>query len=123
MDGAELVNRFLSHQATPEMVENMEAARSQIIQTAGLFDTLTTDCREKSLAVHALEDALTWINKAITRNGTPQVLTIDPIKKAQRAYEAYGEVTGGKNFLGDPMPTWEELSDTIQAAWIAASNS
>ena len=40
---------------------------------------------------------------------------------AKLAYEAYGNVTGHKNFQGDPMPSWEELPPRIQLAWDAAA--
>ncbi len=39
---------------------------------------------------------------------------------AQRAYAAYGDVTGGKNYQGNPMPAWDALGETIQDAWHAA---
>lgn len=39
---------------------------------------------------------------------------------AKQAYTAYGEVTDFKNFQGNPMPTYEELTPTIQEAWRAA---
>lgn len=41
---------------------------------------------------------------------------------ARAAYAAYGEVTGYKNYQGLPMPTFNELSETIQRAWIAAAS-
>jgi hypothetical protein len=37
------------------------------------------------------------------------------------AYAAYGNVTGGKNFRGDPMPAFDDLTDQIKEAWAAAS--
>lgn len=37
------------------------------------------------------------------------------------AYQAYGDSTGGLTHQGEPMPAWEGLGDTIQAAWIAAA--
>lgn len=40
---------------------------------------------------------------------------------AKTAYDAYGESTGRKNYLGLPMPTWEDLPEGIRKAWIAAS--
>jgi len=40
---------------------------------------------------------------------------------ARQAYEAYGATTDHKNFLGQPMPTWEQLPPKIQQAWVAAS--
>jgi hypothetical protein len=39
---------------------------------------------------------------------------------AMSAYNAYGEVTGFKNYAGLPMPKWEELTPRIQEAWRAA---
>jgi hypothetical protein len=36
------------------------------------------------------------------------------------AYAAYAEVTGGKNFRGDPMPEFDDLPETIREAWTAA---
>jgi hypothetical protein len=39
---------------------------------------------------------------------------------AASSYRAYASVTGGKNFKGDPMPSFEELSPTIKLAWEAA---
>lgn len=44
----------------------------------------------------------------------------DDEKLAKRAYEAYGKVTDFKNYQGLPMPKWEELSDKIKQAWLAA---
>lgn len=40
---------------------------------------------------------------------------------AQHAYAAYEATTGGLNYRGEPMPAWEQLGDTIQAAWTAAA--
>ena len=41
----------------------------------------------------------------------------------QVAYHAYGEVVEFKNYQGLPMPSWDELSDKIRAAWVAASRA
>lgn len=53
--------------------------------------------------------------------------TVPPVKAAPTweaiaaaGYAAYGVSTGGKNFQGNPMPQWPELSDAIRAAWVAA---
>ncbi|GAA1164322.1 hypothetical protein F4556_002381 [Kitasatospora gansuensis] len=43
--------------------------------------------------------------------------------RAQAAYAAYGHTTGGLTHDGRPMPTWDQLGDTIQAAWIAAATA
>jgi hypothetical protein len=40
---------------------------------------------------------------------------------ARAAYAAYGEVTGGTNFQGQPLPAYDDLGDTIQRAWQAAA--
>ncbi|MGW3971232.1 hypothetical protein ACWEFD_18270 [Streptomyces ardesiacus] len=47
-------------------------------------------------------------------------MTSDPTGLARIAYAAYGESTGNRNFLGDPMPRWEDLGESIQNAWVAA---
>jgi hypothetical protein len=39
---------------------------------------------------------------------------------AKEAYIAYGEKVYWMNYRGDPMPTWEELPDSIREAWRAA---
>lgn len=39
------------------------------------------------------------------------------------AYQAYGESVRWKNFLGDPMPKWDELPPAIQQAWLDAANA
>ena len=45
----------------------------------------------------------------------------EQIELAQVAYDAYGESTGHKNYQGQPMPVWDDLGDSIQAAWVAAA--
>ncbi|MEU7092957.1 hypothetical protein [Kitasatospora aureofaciens] len=40
---------------------------------------------------------------------------------ARTAYEAYGDATDGKNFLGDPMPEWHDLPEPIRRAWAQAA--
>ena len=39
------------------------------------------------------------------------------------AYNAYGAVTGFKNFQGQPMPSFDELPQTIQQAWERAART
>ena len=39
------------------------------------------------------------------------------------AYEAYGAVTGHKNYQGLPMPAWDALPGHIQDAWVAAAQA
>lgn len=44
----------------------------------------------------------------------------DIIDLGQLGYMTYGRETGFRTFDGRPMPAWEDLGDTIQAAWRAA---
>ena len=46
---------------------------------------------------------------------------ISPEDLARGAYAAYGDTTGNVNYQGLPMPTFENLTDKIRSAWIAAS--
>jgi hypothetical protein len=39
---------------------------------------------------------------------------------ARKAYGAYGERVGWKNYLGKPMPKFDDLPANIQAGWMAA---
>lgn len=45
----------------------------------------------------------------------------DITRYAREGYAAYGQSTGGKNYVGLPMPTWEELPVKIQEAWRVAT--
>jgi hypothetical protein len=45
------------------------------------------------------------------------------IELAQAAYEAYGVSTGGKNYQGLPMPSWDDLGVPIRTAWVAATTA
>lgn len=47
----------------------------------------------------------------------------DQTELAKLAYDAYGEATDHKNYQGLPMPTWDDLGDAIQGAWIAAAQA
>lgn len=42
---------------------------------------------------------------------------------AKTAYEAYGISTGGKNYQGLPMPSWDDLGEPIRTAWVAATTA
>jgi hypothetical protein len=46
-----------------------------------------------------------------------QTITLD-----RAAYSRYGAVTDYKNFLGNPMPSFDELPPKIQQAWVMAAN-
>lgn len=47
----------------------------------------------------------------------------ESITLAWVAYAAYGQSTDYKNYQGKPMPNWDDLGDTIQAAWVAAADA
>jgi hypothetical protein len=42
---------------------------------------------------------------------------------AKVAYAAYGNSTGHRNFMGHPMPDWEELTAAVQRAWVEAAGA
>lgn len=42
---------------------------------------------------------------------------------ARLAYAAYGDSTGGKNYQGLPMPAYDALGESIQAAWRSAAGA
>jgi hypothetical protein len=49
----------------------------------------------------------------------PRALGVEDL--AQIGYQAYAEHTGGKNYRGEPMPSWAELPDPQHGAWLAAA--
>jgi hypothetical protein len=51
---------------------------------------------------------------------TEKSVALEPESLARSAYAAYGKVTDFKNFRGEPMPAFDALPSTIQAAWFAA---
>jgi hypothetical protein len=40
---------------------------------------------------------------------------------AAKAYDAYGLVKGGLTYDGKPMPFFQDTTDDVQRAWVAAS--
>ncbi len=43
------------------------------------------------------------------------------MRLAQRAYEAYSAATGGVSLAtGQALPTWDDLPESFQQAWIAS---
>lgn len=50
-------------------------------------------------------------------------LSADLVDRAKAAYHAYGGVTDFKNYQGLPMPQWEDLTEKIREAWIAATKN
>lgn len=123
----EIHDRFSFHPALSETRRNQHDHVRQLLERTAmsLAGNLPNPSRELSLAVTCLEDAMHWANKALARSVDPEaeeLMALTPLERAERAYAAYGAVTGHKNFLGDPMPAWADLGDTVQSAWIAAAN-
>lgn len=48
---------------------------------------------------------------------------IDTEALARTAYTAYRKATDGRNHLGQLMPAWEDLGETISAAWQDAAQA
>jgi hypothetical protein len=48
---------------------------------------------------------------------------VEDVSLGQVAYTAYGRTTGFKNYQGLPMPSWEDLGDTIRRAWENAASA
>lgn len=41
----------------------------------------------------------------------------DVMSFGEYAYQVYGNSVEWRNFQGNPMPLWEDLSDAIREAW------
>lgn len=77
MDPVELRNRTAYHPAdTPERVAAHEFIRALVLNAQLRLNDLLPDCREKSLAMTALDDVGHWANKTVAMHfphgdGTP----------------------------------------------------
>lgn len=122
----EIHERFTYHPALSETRRNQHDHVRQLLErTAMSLAGNLPHGRELALALTKLEEAMHWANAGLARATDPEaeeLIALTPLERAQRAYDAYGAVTGHKNYLGDPMPAWDDLGDTIQSAWIAAAN-
>ena len=56
-------------------------------------------------------------------NWNPAEEPLTCLNPAAIAYDAYGATTDYKNYLGLPMPEWEDLPETIKKAWWAAAQA
>jgi len=52
-------------------------------------------------------------------SGHGSVLTIT--QTAKRMWDAYATRLGGKNYKGEPLPSWDDLGDERQYCWIGVS--
>lgn len=91
-----------------------------------IYQTRETTIREERDRAGRAVLALEWpasrsdVFKAINDNIKPTTLSSEQL--AIQAYYAYGAVTDFKNFQGNPMPEWEDLTDAIRAAWKHAAS-
>lgn len=66
-DAADLDNRFTYHAPTPERVNLHELTRDACRIAATAINANAPECREKSLALTKIEEAMFWANAAIAR--------------------------------------------------------
>lgn len=64
----EIKNRFTYHIPKNDQAERYGVIRLRAREIAEVFEKLTPDSREKSLAFTHLEQAVMWANAAIARN-------------------------------------------------------
>ena len=64
----DLENRFMYHRVSDEQAQRMAMMRARLLAMAQDFEANAPVCRERSLAVTKLEEAMMWINAAIARN-------------------------------------------------------
>jgi hypothetical protein len=67
MDTEEIINRFTYHAPKAGQAERYEKMRAYGEHFAMHLLTDCVDCRERSLAVTAMEEAIFWANAAIAR--------------------------------------------------------
>ena len=65
MQSEELETRFAFHPATEETGPKHDEVRRHCLILAGTL--IAPECREQSLAITALEEAMMWANAAIAR--------------------------------------------------------
>lgn len=123
----EIHERFSFHPALSTSRRNQHDYVRQLMERTALAlaGNLPNPSRGLALALTALEEAMHWANQSLALAPDPEaeeIISLTPVERGERAYAAYGAVTSNKTFLGDPMPAWEDLGDTIQSAWIAAAN-
>lgn len=73
VDRAEVARRMTWVPATTSERQRQHAmAHRVVLEAAGDLAELLPECREKSLAITALEEALMWANKAIALQREPE---------------------------------------------------
>ena len=69
VDNQDIKNRFTYHPPKSGQPEIYEAIREMAHHLADKVNEWVPDCREKSLAITALEEAVMWANAGVARNG------------------------------------------------------
>jgi hypothetical protein len=63
--GFEVLQRFTFHPATPQTGPRHDAVRAESRQFAAWILENIPDCRERSLALTALQESMMWLNAAV----------------------------------------------------------
>lgn len=83
---------------------------------------------EALIALDSLRESKMWMGQQLNNIREGEIQQANYLKEskekdlmeAKEAYHRYGETTDFKNFQGNPMPKFEDLSETIQQAWVNA---
>jgi len=62
-------NRFTYHAPDDRQTEYYQQVRSKALGLARFLVKASPECRERSLAITKLEEAVFWANAAVARNG------------------------------------------------------
>ena len=67
MELKEIQERFYKQDVTTEGIRTMDRVRHEMYCMAEYIDDALEDCREKSIALTKLEEAMFWVNKGFAR--------------------------------------------------------
>ena len=70
-DDAAIINSLSYHPATADTAQLHDLVRSSVLDLALAFNSALVECREKSLALTALQEAMMWANAAVAIHGAP----------------------------------------------------
>lgn len=77
MTEGDLNKRFIFHKPSPNALNLMDGVRAACHETAKRINYSMVDCREKSLAITKLEEAMFWANAGLARPHEPTVPIAD----------------------------------------------
>ena len=69
LDKEELEIRFTHHPPNESQIVDFQAIRKEARYFATLINDVCPDCREKSMAIISVEEAVMWANAGIARRG------------------------------------------------------